>query len=126
MIGLCNRCGRSHELDTSALMCSTVTTVHGGRITFAPPCARCVELEATNAALLDEVEAARADNAAEYTRWLKVRDSQVDEIASLQADIAAARAVLDTARHTASSGERGGYLVWVDPAAWLAWQERRR
>lgn len=29
MIGLCNRCGRSHELDTSALMCGTSTTIYG-------------------------------------------------------------------------------------------------
>ncbi len=51
MIGICNRCGRSHELDTTAFMCGTFTTVYGGPVmTFSPPCENCKRLESALAA----------------------------------------------------------------------------
>jgi len=52
-------------------------------------------------------------------------DPLAPTIAKLCADLALARAVLDSMHHPiASSGGNDDCLVWADRAAWLAWQNR--
>jgi hypothetical protein len=55
MFGLCNRCGCSHELDSSTLMCGSIGAYPVTYpVTFAPPCAKCEQLKADLAALQEQ------------------------------------------------------------------------
>ena len=70
-------------------------------------------------ALLDELERERIENA--HLREAFVTMEQAYNAAAL--DLAAARAVLETANPSAGVD---CIRLWVDRAAWLAWQETKR
>jgi hypothetical protein len=90
-------------------------------------------------ALLDELEAARGESAAlqrkltavlanyneEAGRLMTERDEHRDDAAKLQADLATARAVLDTAV-VVINGPNDPVHVVIDRALWLAYQEAKR
>ena len=88
-------------------------------------------LVCTLRALLDELEAARIEIAhlreafmtmeRAYNDCDRVREQHLCEIVNLQADLAAARAVLDSAQWP-SSEANGRLLLNVDAAAWQAWK----
>lgn len=138
MIGLCNRCGRSHELDTSALMCGSFTTVYGAYpVTFAPPCAKCVSLELELAEArgglqmaYEKGQEARDSYLALYDDMLmlangKPLDDEADKNALVvQAQLAAARAELNAARQACNDEHPEVGQVYADLAAARAEAER--
>ena len=80
-------------------------------------------------ALLDEVEAARADLMGQrdaYDILLAHANALERDNATLRDDLAAARAVLDDCDFGTTSDNPDEVYLTVDRAAWLAWQGRQR
>jgi len=78
--------------------------------------------------LVAEVERTQAALAAERIEVAHLREAFVTmERAANQheTDLAAARAVLETARDLPEDGPAPQWLIQVDRAAWLAWQARQ-
>jgi len=86
---------------------------------YYKPAAELEKLRADLAALQDVVTAERRER--EHTQ--QVRDETLKNLSVTQADLARARAVLDSAEVDPPDDD-SGIRVWLDPAAWTAWQAR--